>query len=458
MTRQKAGCMMGRIMNNREHRSSGTPDIPTRLLALARLCIPGTYIVLTVSFAVMILGAAGAIYGLWYVIDRWLPDVHSAVLLIPGIASLAGIGFALSGTIRSFRVGPQFAPALRIDLNAEPRLKNLLDETSVMLRTLPPDTVVLHADANFFVQQGALAVFNGEARGRILAMSLPLLSFISTAELRAILAHELAHFTGKDEVFSATVIPAYTKLARSIQVMSAILGAAPSGSGHRRNPGWLGVPLIFPWFLLNLYWTAFHRLNVRISRTRERRADVMAALACGSTSLSSALRKVAALRRLFPDIFKKTFADRVRWGLTFANYCQLFRDAVPGLEEAVEAPGNSPPDSSELDEAHPPLPERLAYIPATAEIFQDNGPAREIMALTHYEEQMTAHLITSLAPQVRITPSEPPNEELPEGTSLETDDYNIPDPAYAGDEDDTEGLPAESAPGTRLEREENQTR
>ena len=374
-------------------------DIPLWPVIKAALYIPGLYLTLALSIIVMAAIGGGLIVGIRYLAEWLSQPVPTALLSVMGLGLLAGIILALAGIVRALRTGPPFIPAIRLDLDAEPRLVSFVRDLCERMNTRMPDSIVLHADANFLIQKGPVRVFNGEARGRVLAIGLPVISFISVNELRAVLAHEFAHFTGRDAFFSSAVLPVYMKLAAAVQSLDITMGVSHGKPvTGRKNTGCLAVPLILPWLALGIHWWSFHRSSVKVSRLRESRADAVAALTCGSESLSGALRKVGGLRRAFQAIFSQDFVSELRAGETVANYCLRLRNATPDLDALVaaqEALGMR--GGEDMVDTHPPLGERLRGIPVSEEKFTDHLPAAGLLLkLQEYEEQATQFLAASL--------------------------------------------------------------
>lgn len=347
--------------------------------------------------------SSGLVIGIWFLAEWLAQPIPIAILIIIGLGLLAGILAALVGIVKTLRRETQFAPAIMLDLNTEPRLVSFVRELCAYMNTDMPDSIVLHADANFLIQKGPLRVFNGKAKGRVLAIGLPVISFISVNELRAILAHEFAHFTGTDAFFSSAVLPTYGKLAATIETMDKALGVNAEGSvSGKRKLGCTAIPMILPWLALSIHWWSFHRFNVKISRLRESRADVVAALTCGSESLSNALKKVGGLRRAFQAVFNKDFASELRDRKTTMNYCLRLRNAVPDLDALIAAQEALGMQGDEnIIDTHPALQERLHNIPETEERFTDHQPAAELLLkLQEYEEQATRFLTLSLTSTV----------------------------------------------------------
>jgi len=375
------------------------PDIPLWSVIRAWLYIPGLYIVLALSIIVMAAIGGCFILGIWLLAEWLSQPVPTAVLAIIGLGMLAGILTALVNIIRALRKETQFAPAILLDLDTEPRLVSFVKELCGRMNTKMPESIVLHADVNFLIQKGPLRVFNGEARGRVLAIGLPVISFISVNEMRAILAHELAHFTGNDALFSSAVLPMYMKLAATIESMDRALGVSPGGKVTRKkNIGCMAIPMILPWLALSIHWWSFHRFNVRISQLRERRADVVAALTCGSGSLSGALRRVSGLRRASQAVFNRDFASELHDGKPTTNYCLRLRNAIPDLDALIvaqEALGMRLDE--DMTNTHPSLRDRLHSIPEVEEKFTDHQSAAELLLrLKEYEEQTPQLLTASL--------------------------------------------------------------
>jgi heat shock protein HtpX len=84
------------------------------------------------------------------------------------------------------------APGLLLERSMHPKLFTQLDEISAVLKEELPRDVYLIGDVNAFVANRGGTL--GMGSRRIMAIGLPLFSVLTVSELRAVLAHEFAHY------------------------------------------------------------------------------------------------------------------------------------------------------------------------------------------------------------------------------------------------------------------------
>ena len=168
--------------------------------------------------------------GLWFVSA---PDDRTVLLATLGLACA---GLALCGgvtTLRNLRralqvfvPAPLPLPAIPVNEAQAPGLFALLRELSRERGTTPPDVVAVGVGRSFFVSAFPM-LLQGEAgagpvatRGRTLHLPLPEMATLSIEELRTVLAHELAHFSGEDTDYSVRFQPLYVGLGQGAEAMS----------------------------------------------------------------------------------------------------------------------------------------------------------------------------------------------------------------------------------------------
>ena len=212
--------------------------------------------------------AAGAAAFAW-----WLGDGQG--WLVPLAAALAA-GGALYGyggrlVLRLYRAQP-------VDPRQAPHLWAMVRELAGLADVAPPRLFVVEASAaNAFVvgrvsRRAALVVTSG------------ILRLLDEAELRAVLAHELAH------VLRGDMLPA--TLAAALGGLLAVVsraGMAVDDQAAADRPGWQS-PL---WLLLGPLAAGFARIAG--SAGRELAADQVGARLCGDApALASALQRIQA--------------------------------------------------------------------------------------------------------------------------------------------------------------------
>jgi Zn-dependent protease with chaperone function len=159
---------------------------------------------------------------------------------------------------------------------ASPALWARVDALCRRLGTQPATHIVGGIDDNFFVTEHPVHLNGQVLTGRILFVSLSLLKRLDKSEADAVLAHEMAHFSGGDTEYSKRTSPLLSRFR-------TYLGALHEGG--------LSWP-VFNFMLL--YWTLVQLALSTSSRAREFRADRLAAEATSPASMAGALCRVAA--------------------------------------------------------------------------------------------------------------------------------------------------------------------
>jgi hypothetical protein len=181
-------------------------------------------------------------------------------------------------------------------------------------------------------------------KGRSLFVSLSLLKRLTKSEADAVLAHEMAHFSGGDTQFSKQLAPLLTRYVVYMQALYA---------------GALSRPIFY--FMLS-YWSMFQLSLSRTRRERELRADRLSAEATSADSVANALVKVAAYSRYRARVEQGLFErDRAHSGLDIAHavavgFAEYARGAT--LTEDLKAEGAVPHPF----DSHPSLTERFENV------------------------------------------------------------------------------------------------
>jgi len=208
-------------------------------------------------------------------------------------------------------------------------------------------------------------------RTRILLLGLPLLQVLTTAELRAVLAHELAHLARGDVAHSAGA-------SRFVEALGQAIGRAEGGL---RGP--LGL-----W--ARACWRAARRLDTPIARGQEARADRTAAAIAGGNAAASALVKVALVQPLFREVLDRHDPSREDLPNLYAFFRAFWRRLPNEVREAMRlrvlVNGTAPTGSP-----HPALPDRLAALqsyPEHPEPSADRHPASTLIGDLEAFEQL----------------------------------------------------------------------
>ncbi|WP_082565264.1 M48 family metalloprotease [Duganella sp. Root1480D1] len=285
-------------------------------------------------------------------LTAWFFHMYSIKLVaITGIAAAAA---ALLAVTQIF-ARPKWKFEVEGELVREqdaPALWQRVRGLAQMLGTAPPRQIIGGIDTNFFVTESQISLGNQTVDGRTLFVSLPLLRVLDQREADAVLAHELAHFSGGDTERSA-------KLGPALSQFDGYLGAMQGN-----------FMTLIAYYPLALYRTALELGLMRESREREFLADRAAAQAVAGRPLISALIKISAYGNYRGHIEEELFqrddrhegeigiAAYVAQGLKpFAN-SERFQDAMQGA--SVPHPFDSHPKLSErMENVSSPIPSKL---------------------------------------------------------------------------------------------------
>lgn len=302
------------------------------------------------SIEVVVQNAMLAWLSFW--LTAWFFHMYSIKLVaITGIAAGAA---ALLAVTQIFA-----RPKWKFEVDGElvreqdaPALWQRVRSLAQMLGTAPPRQIIGGIDTNFFVTESEITLGNETIEGRTLFVSLPLLRVLDQREADAVLAHELAHFSGGDTANSA-------KLGPALSQFDGYLGAM------RGN-----LMTLIAFYPLALYRTALELGLMRDSREREFLADRAAAQAVAGRPLISALIKISAYGNYRGHIEEELFqrgdrhegqigiASYVAQGLKPFAYSEKFQDAMQGA--SVPHPFDSHPKLSErMENVSSPIPSNL---------------------------------------------------------------------------------------------------
>lgn len=222
-----------------------------------------------------------------------------------------------------------------------PSLWARLRETAKHLGTAPPDRIVAGIDTNFFVTESPLLVREATLSGRSLFVSLPLLRVLDRSEADAVLAHELAHFSGGDTASSARLGPELIRYDHYCHLMRT------------------GGATIVVFHLMSLYRLIFEFALRRDSREREFRADRAAAKLVSPDAIVNALIKVAAYANYRSKVEQNLFEHSARHGTELGIAQQVAAGLAPYATSAQFTDSMKTANVPHPFDSHPPMVERM---------------------------------------------------------------------------------------------------
>ncbi len=321
------------------------------------------YLSLSISWHVLrIFGALQAVIqgvllvALSFWVTALLFEFYSVKLIIvAGFLAIGGVCVVIAGIFKKPNTDFEIEGEVITRDESQP-LWSELQAICDKVGTQPVDQIIAGIDDNFFVTEMPVTVGSKTYHGRTLFISLSLLRELQASEADAVLAHEMAHFSGQDTMYSKKISPLLNRYGHYLQAL---------------HEG--GSTLPFFYFILCFVRLFDLSLN-RLSRNREFRADRIAAEATSPRDLAGALLRIAAYSKyrgtVEQDLFEQEqaletvdVADRIEQG--FRSYATAFL-ADPEVAEMQTA---HPFDS------HPPLHQRLEAV----DIVFDSDESRSLL-------------------------------------------------------------------------------
>jgi Zn-dependent protease with chaperone function/tetratricopeptide (TPR) repeat protein len=274
------------------------------------------------------------------------PVISIKLLIIVVIVGL-GMGWAvLKSIFASHRSGTFGMKKTEQDC---PRLHASLREVAQKTATDAIDDVYIAPGSAIGVHQegrGPFGMFG--VKRRVLTLGLSTMHYLTISELKAILAHEYAHFSHRDTVYSRFIYQV------TLSIENALMGMAQfGGSVNYVNP--------FYWFFW-LYYRAYSLLASSFSRSREFLADRMAVRLYGKKAFVSGLTKVATDGAFFEASIYHNISSLLSQGKSFVNMYEAFRahrDAGLSAEQRQTMYSEMLKEKASWFHTHPTYAERV---------------------------------------------------------------------------------------------------
>jgi len=294
--------------------------------------------------------AAACVY-IPYVLLTKFPAIQSLVLFLAGIVMATTIVWSLVPQRDRFR-----APGPRLQLEKHPRLLSELTAISASLNESPPREVYLTMEMNAWVaERGGTMGFGSR---RVMGLGLPLVQVLTVSQLRAVLAHECAHFYGGDTRLGPWI---YKTRDAMVRTLTSLTSAPMQQALGRISLAYFAYKLVVRG--LDLYWRLFMRATQLISRRQELRADELACCVAGSQSFIGGMQSIHGASAVLPAFWRNEMVPALEAGyrLPIGEGFARFMAAAPvsqavanALDTALKQSETAPFDT------HPPLAVRVA--------------------------------------------------------------------------------------------------
>lgn len=286
------------------------------------------------------------------------------------------VGFFTFVIIKSLFVKFEAPQGRELSREEAPQLFQHVDEIGDKLKAPRPHHVLLTDEFNAAVAQvPRFGVFGGYRN--YLVVGLQLMSALSPAEFKSVLAHEFGHLSDNHSKFSG-------KIYRLRRIWMNLMEQFQDGSN------WIFGPFF------NWYAPYFAAYSFVLARQNEYVADRCAAEVCGAPVAAAALTRGAVVGgHLFDQVWPAVFQRAGREEKPPADVYTRVRGEIARplpqqtaskwLTEAI----NRPPD---LDDTHPSLAQRLASLKQEPHIEAHSGPSAAEFYLGAQLDALTAQM------------------------------------------------------------------
>jgi Zn-dependent protease with chaperone function len=308
----------------------------------------------------------------YWVTALWMGYYSMKLVLLAAVFAVVAVGAVVAAIFKRIDTTWSIDGKVIDNTTAIP-LWGQLNAISAKVGTAPPDQIIAGIDDNFFVTEHPVTVEGTTLHGRTLYVSLALLKHLNGAEADAILAHEMAHFSGDDTLYSKKISPLLRRYGTYLEALYKAGVTRP----------------IF--YFMNCFRAMFELSLSRLSRQREFRADRIAMEATSPGDFSGAMLRVAAYSKfrnqVQQDLFMQERAlEAANISQQIASGFQNFARRFAAEHDAGELATSHPFDS------HPPMVERLSAVgvqltPQYAEqILATPGDGRWFERIDHAQE------------------------------------------------------------------------
>ncbi|GGU82561.1 Zn-dependent protease [Streptomyces filipinensis] len=337
-------------------------------------------LVLLLGFYLLSLVLLAALFGLDVAVFTW---GHGPVAVKLAIVSVLLAVPVVRGMFMLRTPRGEEGPGIPVAEAEEPRLWALVRDVAAAAGTRVPDRILLTGDVNASVSEEPrlLGLRPGPRR---LHLGVPLLTGLTEAQLRAVLAHEYGHFTGGDTRLSALVVRGRVQLARVIgqfhakadgkvaaerarQEEAAAKRIARGKKAKQVDTSGSGATYRTMARIYTAYAKLYMRASLSTARGQEFAADLAAARIAGRDATASALREIPVLSAshgFYLDSYA-TLGLNARLlpprGEFFGGFGRLLTAREP---ELVKLRSELPEEAASPYDSHPPIAERVRRIEA----------------------------------------------------------------------------------------------
>jgi Zn-dependent protease with chaperone function len=325
---------------------------------------------------VLALGIVGVLLlGLYEIVVHGLTGAFAVKLFVVAVLVAVALGRGLWAGLR--RPGGD-EPGVLLAEPDQPRLWSEVRHLAEQVGTRPPDEIRLVHDVNAAVSEDSrwLGLVSGTRR---MYVGVPLLTGLTSLQMRSVLAHELGHYGGRHTGLAGVTYRGQESLRGMI--------------GHLGPSSWIGR-------ILRVYARAYVAVASSVNRRQELEADEFSARLAGRGVAIRALRELPAIDAAWSWFLEDYATDPAggdrRPRELLAGFHHFW--TAPEHQQRLDALRADPPvEQRSVYDSHPGTPERVAFLAGldAPDGPDDSGPALDLLddvpaTLRRLEEQMFA--------------------------------------------------------------------
>ncbi len=278
----------------------------------------------------------------FWVTAFWLERYYVKLIAVAALLALCAVVLLIKAIFKKLPCEGEFIGRL-VRQQAAPSLWQRVSHMAQRLGIAPPDNIFVGIDDNFFVTEQPVKVGSDHHTGRTLFVSLSLLKALSRSEADAVLAHELAHFSGEDTMYSKRISPLLGKYVHYLQAL---------------YQGGISRPVFSFMFL---FWNLYQLSLNKLSRQREFRADRIGADLTSPRDAAQALVRTAAYSNYRQQV-EQTLFERDQ-NVEAMNVFERIEQGFPAFMSAsANTAGLAESQTPHPFDSHPPLAARIASL------------------------------------------------------------------------------------------------
>lgn len=303
--------------------------------------------------------------------------VIDAVLVIPGLR-IGMAGYFASAAMRQGILAGLLFKSLRLeespDLNIlldrteAPRLFEMLEELAKEIHVPPPAEVRLMMPMNAWVR---VRGYRSGRKGSIVCIGFDILAACTEDELRAILAHELAHAKLIQPGFNGWLTNAIRRLGQ----LAMAVGGLEQSAREQDEKFYTAAAISRG---LGFFGRAGSKLVALHSRQHEFLADAVAARVAGIGPFRSGLMRVHVVEQAIGDLDHRERLIQSQREESFAQWLQSKMVVQPEDQQRFAAKALKGENRDPLD-SHPALADRLSAMPEPESTLSDSEPATQLL-------------------------------------------------------------------------------